>query len=175
MTPEKYQHALDAMRTAVRRPYRKSGVRVAYSKPKGRDRDRVLVAKRPANDPRDAIDAVNEIVPRIGLKALPRADWVEISAPDASAHLARALTEHLVYGSEILPRRVAADIAERVINLLPGARHFTNGRFPPNVPPDFSVNRSYVGFPPLTESLQDTGIVMVDDENVVVVWCESDD
>ena len=99
-----------------------------------------------------------------------------LSRAAAASHLASALGYSLLYRDiELLPPADARTIATGFLDLLPAARCYTNDVFPPPKPKPYSTSYAETGFPPITESLTDTGLVLVDDRHVALVWVQEDD
>ena len=174
MSPDKYARLFDQLRALANRKYRGSSTRIDFEKPRGRDRDRVVFASRPFNDDRPDPGAINDALKRCRLRPLER--WKPLSRDAAASHLASALGYSLLYRDiELLPPADARAIAAGLLDLLPSARCYTNGLFPPPKPKPYSTIYAETGFPSITESLTDTGIVLIDDLHVALVWVQEDD
>jgi hypothetical protein len=176
MSPEKYLRTFDRVRALVKRKYHGRSTRIDFEKPRGNDRDRIVLAKRPANDRRSVNEALDDLLRRCGLRPLGD-DWTELSRERAFEHLATALEKDLVFHIEQLPRIAAEQIARGAIDLLPakGTRYFTNDEFSPKRPVVDGLDHNWLGFHGITNALQDTGLVIVDDVNLVLIWFENDD
>jgi hypothetical protein len=168
-SPEKHAQLCDRLRPILKRKYRGHATRIEFEKPRHADKGWFVVAKRPFQDGRDDREAADDLVRRLGLRPLGH-EWLELSPAAAHAQLAYALGHTLLYEDVSVPpqrQREADEIAALTLALLPGARRFTNERYPPPRPSRILKT--------ITRSLFDTGILMTDPEHVVFMWVQEND
>jgi len=174
VSPQKYFQTFDQLRPLLKKSYRGRSTRIDFTRPRTKDRDRLFLAKRPFHDSRPDQLAIDDAVQRAGLKPLGHA-WQSLSRPVALQHLTFALSTNLVYGIEILPAALATSIATAFLAVLPDARCFTNGLFPGPKPKPYSTIYSQLLPVPITSSLLDTGLILIDDLHILALWVEGND
>ena len=174
MSPQKYLSTFDRLLPLLKKKYRGQSTRIDFQKPRGRDSDHLVLAKRPFNDSRPDQLAIDDALRRIRLKPLGH-QWQLVSRPAALQHLSSALHANLVFQIERLPLADAQQIATTFLNLLPSARPYTNGLLPPPKPKPYSTSSARIHPPNITSSLLDTGLVLINDIHILLLWLEDND
>lgn len=114
------------------------------------------------------ITLVNSFVMELGLSGIGDR-WKEISQEDAQKILIFALTKNLAYSEELMPLGDANKISDRLIKLFKNNRlFFTNATF------QNSYSR-LTEWNSITESTFDTGVVIVSNERIGIIWVQDED
>lgn len=121
------------------------------------------------NQTKKKIDA---FVKSFGFRGLNK-DWVEINGKDALKILTEILHKNIAYGTSISNRKDSFNIGRRLMSLFKEkSKAFTNGNLVvPNADPN-DVEGSFIG---ISSSTFDTGVVLIDEEKIAIVWIQEDD
>ena len=168
MSPQKYVRLFDDLARLAKRKHSGKATRIPYEKPFGNDWDYLLFAQRPGNDPRPDRVAIDDVMRRVHLHEIGDG-WHELTAAAARKHLSRTIAQSLLFPNTPtgVDARAAEEIARQTVELLPGARFYTNGFFPP---PHTSPSWFLLEHHALMNALVDTGLVAVSDRNIFMIW-----
>jgi hypothetical protein len=112
------------------------------------------------------------------------ARWIPINSLDARSRLVGVLTRDLAYGGERMPLEDGARFTDRFVTLFGSeSRYYTNGSFRFDlergkwVPVDSSQRTVRVGgrWTPITDATFDTGVVVLSDKRIGMLWVMDDD
>jgi len=173
MSPQKYVRLFDDLARLTKRKHSGKATRIPYHKPFGKDWDYLLFAQRPGNDPRPDRVAIDDVMRRVQLRQLGD-EWLELTAAAARKHLVRTISQSLIFSSTSTGWPVDNDAAEQIarqaVTLLPSARFYTNGSFASPTASWFLDD-----YHPLMNALVDTGLIVVNDRNIFMIWREEND
>ena len=115
-----------------------------------------------------AVKPLKSALRSLGLRNIPDHLWVELSAKDAHAHLAKCLCRDLAYSSKIMSKPEASQLASAFLSQFSGSlKYLTNTS-------NFLEDGGW-SYDPISNATIDTGVLVENNGLIGILWFEDED